>query len=86
MHKIFDNLVIISNKVQPEEIEFEVIGDVYGFKKSGLFKSGKGFKNTKVKYDQMMNQYTLVTSQECKNIENPKYGRRLGNIHYKEDS
>ena len=34
----------------------------------------------------MMNQYTLVTSQECKNIENPKYGRRLGNIHYKEDS
>ena len=86
LHKIFDNLVIISNKVQPEEIEFEVIGDVYGFKKSGLFKSGKGFKNTKVKYDQMMNQYTLVTSQECKNIENPKYGRRLGNIHYKEDS
>jgi hypothetical protein len=28
----------------------------------------------------------LITEQECRNIENPQYGRRLGNIHYKEDS
>lgn len=86
LHKIFDNLVIISNKVEPKSIEFEVIGDVYNFKKAGLFKTGKGFKNTKVDYDPILNQYTLITEQECKNIENPKYGRRLGNIHYKEDS
>ena len=86
LHKIFDNLVIISNKVEPKSIEFEVIGDVYNFKKAGLFKTGKGFKNTKVNYDPILNQYTLVTEQECRNIENPKYGRRLGNIHYKEDS
>lgn len=86
LHKIFDNLVIISNKVEPKSIEFEVIGDVYNFKKAGLFKTEKGFKNTKVDYDPILNQYTLITEQECRNIENPKYGRRLGNIHYKEDS
>ena len=86
LHKIFDNLVIISNKVEPKSIEFEVIGDVYNFKKAGLFKTGKGFKNTKVDYDPILNQYTLITEQECRNIENSEYGRRLGNIHYKEDS
>lgn len=84
LHKIFDNLVIISNKVEPKSIEFEIVGDVYNFKKAGLFKTGKGFKNTKVDYDPILNQYTLITEQECKNIE--KHGRRLGNIHYKEDS
>ena len=86
MHKIFDNLVIISNKVEPKSIEFEIIGDVYNFKKSGLFKTQTGFKNTTVDYDPILNQYTLVTEQECRNIEKPEYGRRLGNIHYKEDS
>lgn len=84
LHKIFDNLIIISNKVEPKSIEFEIVGDVYNFKKAGLFKTGKGFKNTKVDYDPILNQYTLITEQECKNIE--KHGRRLGNIHYKEDS
>lgn len=86
LHKIFDNLVIISNKVEPKSIEFEIIGDVYNFKKSGLFKTQTGFKNTTVDYDPILNQYTLVTEQECRNIEKPEYGRRLGNIHYKEDS
>ena len=83
MHKIFDNLIIISNKAQPDSIEIEVIGDVYDFKKAGLLKDIE-FKNTTVKYDPILNQKTLVTNQECKNIE--KVGRRLGNIHYKEDS
>lgn len=83
LHKIFDNLVIISNKAQPDSIEIEVIGDVYDFKKAGLLKDVE-FKNTTVKYDPILNQKTLVTKQECKNIE--KVGRRLGNIHYKEDS
>lgn len=85
LHKIFENLVIISNKAQPNSIEVEIIGDVYDFKKSGLlgvteFKDDK----TTIKYDPILNQNTLITEQECKNIE--KVGRRLGNIHYKEDS
>jgi hypothetical protein len=29
MHKIFDDLVIISNNVEPESFEFSIIGDVY---------------------------------------------------------
>ena len=82
LHKIFDNLVIISNKAEPNSIEIEVIGDVYDFKKSGLLDTE--FRNTTVKYDPILNQKTLLTEQECRNIE--KVGRRLGNIHYKEDA
>ena len=85
LHKIFDNLIVISNKVEPKSFEFEIIGDVYDFKKSGLLKDTE-FKDDSVtvKYDPILNQKTLVKEQECKNIE--KVGRRMGNIHYKEDS
>ena len=37
LHKIFNNLVIISNNVAPSEIEYEIVGDVYGFNKAGIF-------------------------------------------------
>lgn len=37
LHKIFNNLVLISNNVQPSEIEYEIVGDVYGFNKAGIF-------------------------------------------------
>lgn len=83
LHKIFDNLVIISNKAKPNSIEIEVVGDVYDFKKSGLLGKTE-FKNTIINYDPILNQKTLITEQECKDIE--KVGRRIGNIHYKEDS
>ena len=83
LHKIFDNLVIISNKAKPKSIEIEIVGDVYDFKKSGLLNK-TDFKNTDIKYDPILNQKTLVTEQECKDIE--EVGRRMGNIHYKEDS
>ena len=33
VHKIFDNLQIISNNVQPEEMEITVVGDDYEFKR-----------------------------------------------------
>ena len=143
LHKIFDNLVIISNNVQPNEIEYEISGDVYKFNKSGIYreqkfeediwektrkstkpgviipdkpagesgeihqhdwpdskykgdlyaprvKNHKEYKSTQelinchVKWDTTLNSYTLVMKQPCKNIE--EFGRRLGNIHYKEDS
>ena len=32
-HKIFDNLVILSNNVMPSQIQYEIIGDAYWFKK-----------------------------------------------------
>lgn len=153
LHKIYDNLVIISNNVQPEEVEYEIIGDVYNFNKSQLYrtqrkdwqtrmtqrgenlwsrgrndteyskvvipespvgsrkkvepddwatskfkgdftkprvingkqyKSTQEFLNTSVKWDNVLNSYSLLLNQKCKNIE--EFGRRLGNIHYKEDS
>jgi hypothetical protein len=84
LHKIFDNLIIISNKVEPKSIEFEIIGDVYDFKKLGLLNETEFKNKTTIKYDPILNQKTLLTEQDCKNIE--KVGRRLGNIHYKEDS
>lgn len=122
LHKIFDNLVIISNNVQPNQIEYEIIGDVYKFNKTGLFRSqnfenenewdirynkpkfmianekradnksidsvkyqsSQDFDNCRVVWDDVLNQYSLITTQDCKNIE--QWGRRLGNIHYKEDS
>jgi hypothetical protein len=42
------------------------------------------FINVRLVKDEILNQHHLVVSQECKDME--KFGRRLGNIHYKEDS
>lgn len=138
LHKIFDNLVIISNNVQPNEIEYEIIGDVYKFNKAGIYRNQKFGKdiwdrkhskpstvipdnpnnsinstdwptsefkgdltkprvnnskqykstqdllNCEVKWDTTLNSYSLVLKQPCKNFE--EFGRRLGNIHYKEDA
>ena len=117
LHKIFDNLVIISNNVQPKELEFEITGDVYNFNKSNIFwnenlADTKSYKdkyiydsnnqplrrylgndtkktqilnsNCKIIKDTTLNTYSIRVTQECKNIV--EYGRRLGNIQYKEDS
>lgn len=120
-HKIFNNLVIISNNVQPNELEFEIEGDVFNFNKAGIFRGGKYLwderynkpiktidptgkevsyqatqefispdKNNqnkcRVEWDTNTNSYSLVLTQSCRNITDSKYGRRLGNIQYKEDS
>ena len=117
LHKIFDNLILVSNNVQPEEIQFTLIGDSYLFNKARLYHDAQegqlniyknqndGFnkellrgtianpytpletkylKNTKIQYDPILDQYELVMNQETKNMET--FGRRLGNIHYKEDA
>ena len=133
LHKIFDNLIIVSNNVQPEEIEFEIVGDTYKFNKSQIYKNSDTWDRTKatprviipenpgreidpkdqptskykgditaprimsgeykldqelinasVKKDYTLNTYSLVMNQKCRNIE--EFGRRLGNIQYKEDA
>lgn len=114
VHKIFEDLMIISNNVQPSEIDFEFIGDDYLFNKARIYhdgynvygKSGEDkpyrldttkytkenynisnfkplFYNAEVNYDKVLDTHTLVVKQTCKNLET--YGRRLGNIEYKED-
>jgi hypothetical protein len=117
VHKIFDNLVMISNNVEPETLEFEIIGDAYDFNKAGLYKSDKFWdidgnfdsveyakkkldlekatakdgkysqifdkQQVEIEKDHVLNQYILKVKQPIKNIKT--YGRRLGNIEYKED-
>lgn len=144
VHKIFEDLQIISNNVQPEELSFEIIGDAYMFNKSRIYHTvydgnfrdkrmwsnettNKLYKNISINKDttsfakpelltrekyhdyhpfrngSLLNdrngqpvygeiiktpnateQYHLRIPQECRNIET--WGRRLGNIHYKNDS
>ena len=38
IHKIFNNLVMISNNVEPDSLEIEIVGDVYGFDKEAVYK------------------------------------------------
>ena len=37
VHKIFENLAIMSNNVQPVEIDFEFVGDAYLFNKARIY-------------------------------------------------
>lgn len=83
MHKIFNNLVIISNKAQPDEITYEIEGDVNTFKET-LNERPELAKNFEFKNDSEIGITTFVVKQECKDMA--KEGRRLGNIQYKEDS
>lgn len=102
LHKVFENLVIISNRVQPKSFEFEITGDVYSlfkqevqegflnheqrgeFSKERKQQFESEFMNVHLEKDPILNQHHLVISQDCKDVE--RFGRRLGNIHYKEDS
>ena len=139
VHKVIDNLQIISNNVQPEQLTFEILGDAYMFNKEKIVHLGRAdevfesriqsnllnktnknipkkiavytekydlsnwFRNiSKVKHfdetiwngvdtvtttmikDKRTKQYVIAIPQECRNIET--WGRRLGNIYYKEDS
>lgn len=79
LHKIFDNLVILSNNVEPNSIEFEIIGDAYNFKE--LVEQ----ENYYTTVDSTTNQTHLHIIQKIKNIENKQYGRLKGNIGYIED-
>ena len=113
VHKIFENLMILSNNIQPSEIDFQIVGDSYLFNRARIYHDAKNiygnfgndkpyikddlftkdnfatddfkpmFYNAIVEYDPVLDEYTLVIKQTCKNKET--YGVRLGNIQYKED-
>lgn len=40
---------------------------------------------TSIDFDPILNQYYLKVKDDCRNIKDSRYGRRLGNIEYKED-
>ena len=115
VHKIFENLIIVSNNVQPTDIELQIIGDAYLFNKARLYHDFKNiygnyndkdlpyitnapgytkdnfvtddfkklFYNARIEYDPVLDEYSIIINQPCKNKES--YGVRLGNIQYKED-
>ena len=39
IHKIYNNLLIISNQVEPDSLQMEIIGDVYKFDKENVYKA-----------------------------------------------
>ena len=113
INKIFDNLQIISNNVQPGEMEITIVGDDYVFKRMAIdltigHKERDEYENvTKIHttsdihgdkestqtetehspkgyyhFDKRLNQSVLTKWQPFKDIY--KFGRRIGNIQYKE--
>ena len=107
VNKIFDNLEIISNNVQPKEMEIVVIGDDYMFKRdlanaadveeirkeynynAETTSNIHAITNTRFNesdfipvHVRAVEQTALKKIQEFKDIY--KYGRRIGNIQYKE--
>jgi len=78
VHKIYDNLQIISNKAAPNSFQFEVTGDAYTFKGSNYtYSNGANTYITTVGSD-------MVTTTQT-GLDLVTYGRRLGNMQYKED-
>ena len=115
VNKVFDNLQIISNNVQPGEMEITIVGDDYVFKRMAVdltvgHKERGEYENvTKIHttsdihgdkestqtetehspkgyyhFDKRLNQSVLTKWQPFKDIY--KFGRRVGNIQYKEGS
>ena len=83
MHKIFNNLVIISNNVAPEEIEYIIDGDVYGLVGTPL--KDRDLDNAEIIASlDYQNKKAIKVEQDCKDVR--KVGRRLGNTQYIEDS
>ena len=126
IQKIFNNLSIISNNVEPNSLEISLLGDTYNFNKANIYKANTfvetsfkddntpdvdqynkefqemEFNNVEVSqsfptfgdsisykadidFDPILEQYYLKVEDNCRNIKSDKYGRRLGNIEYKED-
>lgn len=94
MHKIFNDLEIISNNAEPDSIEIEVVGDVYDFKNNIVnpeekfdikeinnitIREGKSYV-TYLKHNKIIDENSFLMHQDCMNIVN--FGRRIGNISY----
>ena len=90
LQKIFDNLSIISNSVEPESLEISLIGDSYILKNVNSTTYPIIKINNNVAYavtthlDEWENSKLLKVFQKSLNIRD--FGRRLGNIEYKEDA
>lgn len=99
-HKIFDNLIILSNNAEPDSFTFEVIGDTYDFDKelnAHDYSISKGYnivkKNSPINeldsyidaYKTTIQKDKVTTIQKGIDIKKCKK-RRLGNMQYLEDT
>jgi hypothetical protein len=85
--------MIISNNVEPDSLEVEIVGDSYDFKEEFISQNenikykfpiislpnNKTYQ-TKLTLDKVTNEHRLLMHQDCLNIKD--FGRRLGNISY----
>lgn len=95
IHKLFDNLKIISNKAEPESFSFEIVGDTYEFTDDFPAYSDQGLIGGKIKdtYELLLpakqtiyektKEYRILSFQPAQDIQ--RVGQRKGNIRYKED-
>lgn len=67
-HKIFENLMILSNKATPESIHFEVVGEVYNFAKDKL---NMFYRQEATKHLFQYNGYDIAYNSEYLKL-NPK--------------
>ena len=87
VQKIYDNLVILSNNVQPDSLEITITGDNYDF--TGLTEFPNIVIKNDIKVSTIVSKDTLsddilyTLNQKCLNIKD--WGRRIGNIEHKED-
>lgn len=101
IQKIFNNLMIVSNNVQPKELEFELIGDSYDFNKAGIYWNNEyddkynALKSNSYKMSQSLKNAEVVYNEVTNTyalkvsqdcINMKEAGRLQGNIQYKEDA
>ena len=88
IHKMFENLIIISNNAEPESLLFTIVGDSYKTStlnlKDDKYSSEIIYLNEPI-YKTISSKNEIQLFQKCLNIWDSKYGRRLGNIEYVED-
>ena len=83
VQKIFNNLVIISNNVEPNSLEISLIGDAYNFNKENIFKSNCEplvFKEGKFDLDQY-NQ-NKINTEFTDTQYSQDFNVKLGEINY----
>jgi hypothetical protein len=81
--------MIISNNVEPESLEIEIVGDAYDYKHyfdnieykfpTINLPNNKTYYS-KLQLDKVTNENRIIMHQDCLNIND--FGRRLGNISY----
>lgn len=78
MHKVFDNLVLISNNVEPNSLEFELIGDIYDFNKEGIYRSEHLSTDSYWNSDGSFNEIAYVKEQLNREYpNNSKYSQQF---------